>query len=183
MVYPSLIYTAYPLPNTAYLSLDQKDKFFYVLIPFNFVDMALPPRDHRHQYLSFKGLEYTNEDIADFKERLGKIYGREIHQVQVLDFGGLTDLMAEGLCGSRPVGTRAYLEFFSTFRFGKVVLDLDTVGALHFQLGGARRRISWREFILGMGLHTAEEIDSSGFGAYWAENARHIPDKGDLSAY
>ncbi|GKE81314.1 hypothetical protein Tco_1551314 [Tanacetum coccineum] len=43
--------------------------------------------------------------------------------------------------------------------------------------------MSWREFILGMGLHTAEEIESVGFGTYWAKNARQIPDKGDLSAY
>ncbi|GJT06315.1 hypothetical protein Tco_0840777 [Tanacetum coccineum] len=29
---------------------------------------------------------YTNADIADFKERLGRIYSREIHWVQVVDF-------------------------------------------------------------------------------------------------
>ncbi|GJX37309.1 hypothetical protein Tco_0250612 [Tanacetum coccineum] len=34
-----------------------------------------------------------------------------------------------------------------------------------------------------MGLHTVEEIESVGFGAYWAESARQILDKGDLSAY
>ncbi|GKC33695.1 hypothetical protein Tco_1046079 [Tanacetum coccineum] len=42
-------------------------------------------------------------------------------------------------------------------RFREVVLDLDIIGALQFQLVG--------------------------FGAYWAESARQIPDKGDLSAY
>ncbi|GJW49177.1 hypothetical protein Tco_0090528 [Tanacetum coccineum] len=98
-VYQTLIYTAYPLPNTLYLSLDQKDKFFYVLIPFNFRDMDLPPRDQRHQYLRFEGLEYTNDDIADFEERLGKIYSRGVHRVQVYDFSGLTTKMAEGLSG------------------------------------------------------------------------------------
>nr|GEW14467.1 hypothetical protein [Tanacetum cinerariifolium] len=36
---------------------------------FDFVDMALPPRDQRHQYLRFEGLEYTGINIADFKER------------------------------------------------------------------------------------------------------------------
>ncbi|GKC19250.1 hypothetical protein Tco_1021400, partial [Tanacetum coccineum] len=41
--------------------------------------MALPPRDQRHQYLRFEGLEYTNADIADFEERFGKIYGRGIY--------------------------------------------------------------------------------------------------------
>nr|GEX36893.1 hypothetical protein [Tanacetum cinerariifolium] len=38
------------------------------------------------------------------------------------------------------------------------------------------------EFILGMGLHTTEEMDSAGFGTYWAESMKQIPDKGDLSA-
>ncbi|GKF19310.1 hypothetical protein Tco_0067948, partial [Tanacetum coccineum] len=50
------------------------------------------------------------------------------------------------------------LEFFSTFRFGEAMLDLDTTGALLFQLGGVRRRLSWREFILALGLHSAEEM-------------------------
>ncbi|GKD64416.1 hypothetical protein Tco_1306524, partial [Tanacetum coccineum] len=62
-------------------------------------DMALPPRDQRHQYLRFEGLQYTNADITDFETRLGKIYKREVHRVQVFNFGGLTDLMAKGLSG------------------------------------------------------------------------------------
>ncbi|GJR77204.1 hypothetical protein Tco_0089569 [Tanacetum coccineum] len=56
---------------------------------FDFANMALPPRDQRHPYLRFEGLEYTDGDIADFKDRLGKIYGREMHQAesarQILD--------------------------------------------------------------------------------------------------
>ncbi|GKB56336.1 hypothetical protein Tco_0912522 [Tanacetum coccineum] len=60
-------------------------------------DKALPPRDQRHQYLRFEGLEYTEGDIADFETRLAKIYRREVHRVQVFDFGGLPYLMAEGL--------------------------------------------------------------------------------------
>ncbi|GJW30730.1 retrovirus-related pol polyprotein from transposon TNT 1-94 [Tanacetum coccineum] len=61
--------------------------------------MALPPRDQRHQYLRYKGLKYTNADILDFQSRLTRIYRREVHRVQVFDFGGLPDLMAEGLRG------------------------------------------------------------------------------------
>nr|GEW60180.1 hypothetical protein [Tanacetum cinerariifolium] len=61
--------------------------------------MALPPRDQRHQYLIFEGLKYIDADITDFETRLGKIYKKEVHRVQVFDFGGLTDLMAEGLSG------------------------------------------------------------------------------------
>nr|GEV25662.1 hypothetical protein [Tanacetum cinerariifolium] len=40
-------------------------------------DMALSPRDQRHQYLRFEGLEYTDADIADFEMRLGNIYSSE----------------------------------------------------------------------------------------------------------
>ncbi|GJR73157.1 hypothetical protein Tco_0085522 [Tanacetum coccineum] len=50
-------------------------------------------------------------------------------------------------------------------------------------LGGVRHRTSWRQFILALGLHTAEEMKSARFGAYWAESARKIPNKGGLSTY
>ncbi|GKF16393.1 hypothetical protein Tco_0061311, partial [Tanacetum coccineum] len=151
--------------------------------------MALPPHDQRHQYLRYEGLQYTDDDILDFESRLTRIYRREVHRVQVFDFGGLPDLMTEGLSarmlmehrdaqGVSLFNSRAWrrlfdirgplvheliLEFFSTFRFGEIVLDLDTSGALQFQLGGFRRRMSWREFILALGLHTAEiEISYAG---------------------
>nr|GEW13154.1 hypothetical protein [Tanacetum cinerariifolium] len=52
----------------------------------------------------------------------------------------------------------------STLRFGEALLDLDMVGALQFQLGGVRRRMSWREFILALGLHSAEEMQTASFG-------------------
>ncbi|GJR12210.1 hypothetical protein Tco_0794862 [Tanacetum coccineum] len=71
---------------------------------FDFADMALPPRDQRHKYLRFEGLEYTDADIADFEERLEKIYGRGVHRVHVFDFRGLTDLMAERLSGKMLMG-------------------------------------------------------------------------------
>ncbi|GJV57258.1 hypothetical protein Tco_1458263 [Tanacetum coccineum] len=67
--------------------------------------------------------------------------------------------------------------------FGQAILDLDTLGTIQFQLGGARRRMSWREFILSLRLHTEEEMQTVGFGAYWAGSARQIPDKGDLRDY
>ncbi|GJV63356.1 hypothetical protein Tco_1474184 [Tanacetum coccineum] len=50
-------------------------------------------------------------------------------------------------------------------------------------LGGVRRRMSWREFILALGLHIGEEMQTAGFGLYWPNSARQIPKKGDLSAY
>nr|GEV34601.1 hypothetical protein [Tanacetum cinerariifolium] len=175
----------------------------------NFTDLALPPRYQRHQYLKYEGLHYTDADIVDFEPRYARIYRRDVHRVQVFNFGGLPDLMAEGLSGrmliehrdaqgqsvftSRawrqlfdirgPVVHKLILDFFSTFRFGETVLDLDTVRALQFRLGGARHHLSWRQFILALRFHTAEEMETVRFGAYRAESARQIPDKGDLRDY
>nr|GEU94667.1 hypothetical protein [Tanacetum cinerariifolium] len=152
------------------------------------------------------GLQYTDADIVDFETRLARIYKRKLHRVQVFDFEGLPDLISEGLrdrmliehqdaqgqsmftkrAWGRLFEIRGLLvhelipKFFSTFRFGEAVLDLHTVGALQFHLGGLRRRMRWREFILALGLHTAEEIQTAGFGLYRAESARKIPDMGDL---
>ncbi|GKB31229.1 hypothetical protein Tco_0870630 [Tanacetum coccineum] len=132
--------------------------------------MALPPRDQRYQYLRYEGLQYTDTDIADFETRLARIYRREVHRVQVFDFGGLSDLIPEGLStkmlmehrdaqGQSVFTSRAWrrlfdirgplvheliLEFFSMFRFGEAMFDLDTAGALQFQLGGVRRRDFFR---------------------------------------
>ncbi|GKG26959.1 hypothetical protein Tco_0402662, partial [Tanacetum coccineum] len=118
--------------------------------------MAFPPRDQRHQYLRYEGLQYINTDIADFEMRLAKIYKREVHRVQVFDFRVLPDLMDEGLRDRMlmehkdaqgqsvftsqawrrlfdirgPLVHELILEFFSTFWFGEVVLDLDTARAL-----------------------------------------------------
>ncbi|GJW43941.1 hypothetical protein Tco_0072740 [Tanacetum coccineum] len=57
-----------------------------------------------------------------------------------------------------PLVHELILEFFSKFWFGEEVTNLDTAGALQFQLGGARRRLSWRQFILALGLYTTEEM-------------------------
>ncbi|GJW80328.1 hypothetical protein Tco_0144303 [Tanacetum coccineum] len=46
-------------------------------------------------------------------------------------------------------------------RFGEVVLGLDTPVALQFQLGGVKRHMSWRDFILVLGLHSAEEMQTA----------------------
>nr|GEW42347.1 hypothetical protein [Tanacetum cinerariifolium] len=121
----------------------------------DFAYMALPPRDQRYQYLRFEGLQYTDTNIVDFVERLGRIYNIERRLFEI----------------KGPLVYGLILEFFSTFRFGEAVFDLDIAGALQFQLGRVRRRMSQREFILGMGMHTAQEIESVGFSAYWADSA------------
>ncbi|GKA51424.1 hypothetical protein Tco_0744620 [Tanacetum coccineum] len=120
-------------------------------------DIAVPPGDHRHQYLRFEGLQYTEGDIADYETR-DRVYS-------------LAKLRGDYLILEANVH-ELILEFFSTFRFGEAVLDLDLSGALQFQLGKVRRRMSWREFILALGLHTAEEMQTAGFGLYWAMSTR-----------
>ncbi|GKC45681.1 hypothetical protein Tco_1063403 [Tanacetum coccineum] len=142
--------------------------------------MAHPPCDQRHQYLRYEGLLYSDADIVDFKTILARIYRKEVHKVQVFDFGGLQDLMAEGLSARMLMEHR---DAKGVSLFGEAILDLDTPGALQFQLGGARRHMSWSKFIVALGLHTGEEMESPGFVRYWAESARQIPDKGDLRDY
>nr|GFA63643.1 hypothetical protein [Tanacetum cinerariifolium] len=59
----------------------------------------------------------------------------------------------------RPLVRELILEFLSTLRFEVVLLDLDTPSTIQFQLGRAMRRMSQRQFILALGLHTAEEME------------------------
>nr|GFC44560.1 hypothetical protein [Tanacetum cinerariifolium] len=50
-------------------------------------------------------------------------------------------------------------------------------------LGGARRSMTWKQFILALGLHIGWEMAEDRFGAYCLRSARVIPDKGDLNDY
>ncbi|GKD36998.1 hypothetical protein Tco_1257205 [Tanacetum coccineum] len=52
-------------------------------------------------------------------------------------------------------------------RINDTELGLDVADTLCFQLGGARRRMTWREFILALKLHTTKEMAEVGFEAYW----------------
>ncbi|GKE33036.1 hypothetical protein Tco_1452358, partial [Tanacetum coccineum] len=81
-----------------------------------------------------------------------------------------------------PLVWELILEFLSTLQFGEVLLDLDAPNTIQFQLGGAKRR-SWRQFILALGLHIREEMESPSFARYWSESKRMITGKGDLHDY
>ncbi|GKD99166.1 hypothetical protein Tco_1383063 [Tanacetum coccineum] len=81
-----------------------------------------------------------------------------------------------------PLVQEFILEFFSTCRI-RDEMGLDVAGTLCFQMGGARRSMTWRQFILVLGLLTAEEMAEDGFDAYWLGSERLIPDKRDLSDY
>ncbi|GJV95121.1 hypothetical protein Tco_1546698 [Tanacetum coccineum] len=168
----------------------------------------LPPRDQRHLWLRYQVEGYTKEIIYDFKQRLETIFGRQVKRVHILDFEGLTPDMRQDLeermrmvytrddgqevfvnhAWRRLFGIRAplvqdfILEFFITCRI-RDEMGLDVAGTLCFQIGGARCSMTWRQFILALGLHTAEEMAEDGFGAYLLGSERLIPDKGDLSDY
>ncbi|GJZ57350.1 hypothetical protein Tco_0612844 [Tanacetum coccineum] len=187
-----------PLPEPAISCFDDLDFFDdfenkFQAIVYNDAQKSnmapLLPREQRYLFLRYEGLEYTNADITDFESRLERIHIREVHRVPVFDFKGLSNLMAAGLTATLTIEhhDQASMSVFTSHAwrrmFGQAIVELDTPGTLQFQLGGARRRMSWREFILALGLHTEEEMQTPGFGAYWAESARQIPDRGDLSDY
>ncbi|GJU43292.1 hypothetical protein Tco_1200558 [Tanacetum coccineum] len=64
--------------------------------------MALPPREQRHLFLRYKGLEYSDADIADFEVRLARIYRREFVAQLAEHFGLLTAEILGGLTVIAP---------------------------------------------------------------------------------
>ncbi|GJW02369.1 hypothetical protein Tco_1561225 [Tanacetum coccineum] len=111
---------------------------------------------------------YTEEIVHDFEQRLETIFGRQVNRVHILDFEGLTPDMRQDLAERlRMVYTRddgqevfvshtwrrlfeiraplvheILLEFFSTCMIGSEMW-LDVTDTLCFQLGGARRSMTW----------------------------------------
>ncbi|GKD19373.1 hypothetical protein Tco_1208531 [Tanacetum coccineum] len=108
----------------------------------------------------YEGLEYTDSDIADFESRLERIYTREIHKVHVVDFQVMPELLRDELFARMAMEHR---DKAGVVVFREVLLDLDAPGTIQFQLGGAKRCLSYRQFILALGLHTEEEMESPDF--------------------
>nr|GEZ01827.1 hypothetical protein [Tanacetum cinerariifolium] len=121
---------------------------------------------------SVKG--YDEGIVHSYEQRLEMIWGKAVNRVHVLYFAGLTDGMKQTL------GDRLSMVYTG---MSDTEMRLDVADTLCFQLGGARRKMTWRQFILALGLHTEEEIVESGFGAYWSNSERVIPDNGDLNDY
>ncbi|GKE09671.1 hypothetical protein Tco_1413222, partial [Tanacetum coccineum] len=111
-----------------------------------------------------------------------------VNQLHVLDFAGLTDGVRQTL-GDRlsMVYTRddedALFTSHAWRRMSDTKIGLDVAATLCFQLGGSRRTMTWRQYILALGLHSKEEMAEPGFRAYWAGSERVIPDKGGLRDY
>ncbi|GJU19681.1 hypothetical protein Tco_1153023 [Tanacetum coccineum] len=67
-----------------------------------------------------------------------------------------------------PLVREFILEFLSTCRMSDTKMGLDVADTLCFQLGGAKRRMTWRQFILALGLHIEQEM---------AEARGQVPEK------
>ncbi|GJS70211.1 hypothetical protein Tco_0703052 [Tanacetum coccineum] len=116
-------------------------------------------------------------EAKDLAVRLRMVYSREGQQVFVSHAW-------RRLFGIRaPLVHEFILEFLNTCRMSDTEMGLDVADTLCFQLGGVRRRVTWRHFILALGLHTEQEMTEAWFGAYWDGSDRVIPDKGDLRDY
>nr|GEX76849.1 hypothetical protein [Tanacetum cinerariifolium] len=87
---------------------------------------------------------------------------QKVHGLEYTDVG-IADFEERG-----PLVRELILEFLSTLRFREVLLDVDAPGTIQFQLGGAMRRLSWSQFILALGLHTREEMESPSFARFAA---------------
>ncbi|GKE93049.1 hypothetical protein Tco_1574144, partial [Tanacetum coccineum] len=114
--------------------------------------MALPPRDQRHQYLRYEGLQYSDADIVDFEVRLARIYRREVHRVQ--GYSGVSLFTSRAWRWQfdirGPLVHELILEFFSTFRFREAVLDLDKPRALQFYARQIPDKGDLRDYWIGI---------------------------------
>ncbi|GJU83325.1 hypothetical protein Tco_1285690 [Tanacetum coccineum] len=75
------------------------------------------------------------------------------------------------------------LEFLSSFKFRDHVVELDIDDTIVFQLGGTRRSMSMRQFILALGLYTEEEINNNLFGLFCDACFRNRPNNYNLTDY
>nr|GEU32135.1 hypothetical protein [Tanacetum cinerariifolium] len=60
-----------------------------------------------------------------------------------------------------PLDHEFILDFLSTCRMSDTKMGLDVADTICFHLGGVRRRMTWRQFILALGLHTKHEMEEA----------------------
>nr|GEW57393.1 hypothetical protein [Tanacetum cinerariifolium] len=143
----------------------------------------LPPRDQRHPWIFYQVEGYIKEIVHDFKQRLETIFDRHVNRVHILYFEGLTLDMRQDLAErmrmvytegdwqevfmshtwrrliriQAPLVQEFIFEFFSICRIENE-MGLDVTATLCLQMGVSRRSMTWRQFILALGLHTNEEM-------------------------
>ncbi|GKE84107.1 hypothetical protein Tco_1557849, partial [Tanacetum coccineum] len=143
----------------------------------------LPHRDLRHPWLRYQVhvLDFTGltkgirQTLGD---RLSMIYTRDDGQALFTSHAWRRLFEIRG-----PLVREFIMEFLSTSRMSDMDMGLDVADTLCFQLSRARRKMTWRQFILALGLHTEEKMADAGFGAYWQGSERVIPEKRDLIDY
>nr|GFB27257.1 hypothetical protein [Tanacetum cinerariifolium] len=103
-----------------YDEVKQNVLYFNDLFPFNiiYLDDLKSGKDNddneiymiqssgRHPFFRYQGLQYFDQDIADFEKRLERIHDRGTHRVQVLDFKGMRELIKDVLYARIPMEHR-----------------------------------------------------------------------------
>ncbi|GJT63757.1 hypothetical protein Tco_1015237 [Tanacetum coccineum] len=108
----------------------------------------LLPREQRHRFLRYEGLEYTDLDIADFEMAM-----EHRDEAGVVVF---TSQAWRRLFETRgPLVWELILEFLSTLKFGEVLLDLDAPDTIQrFTIGRkSGAHISSRRFVGRLAQH------------------------------
>ncbi|GJR80139.1 hypothetical protein Tco_0150924 [Tanacetum coccineum] len=101
----------------------------------------LPHRDLRHPWLIYEVDGYDKGIVHSYEKRLKTIWGRPVNRVHVLDFAGLTDGMRQTL------GDRLSMVYAGDD--GHALFTSHAWRRL-FEPSGARRRMTWRKFILAL---------------------------------
>nr|GEV52855.1 hypothetical protein [Tanacetum cinerariifolium] len=110
-------------------------------------DLEIEPP--RHPWLRYQVERYTKDIVHDYDHRLETIYGRSVNRVHILNFEDLTPEMRRDLAVRLRM---VYNEYYG--QISDTEMGLDVADTLCFQLGGVRRRMTWRQIILALGLHT-----------------------------
>nr|GEU38085.1 reverse transcriptase domain-containing protein [Tanacetum cinerariifolium] len=144
-----------------YNEVEQNVLYFNDLFHFNiiYLDDLKSDKDNDDNEINMiqsSGEGYIEDIVHDFEQRLEMIFRR------------LFEIRA-------PLVQEFILEFFNTCRISSE-MGIDVADTLCFRLGGARRSMTWRQFILATGLHTVEEIVKNEFEAYWSGSER-TPEK------
>ncbi|GKB58993.1 hypothetical protein Tco_0915179 [Tanacetum coccineum] len=141
------------------------------------INITQPSRYQRHIWLWYQVDRYIKDIVHNYEHKLETIWGRSVNRVYLLDFDDLTPDMRQDLA--------VILRMVYTGAMGSsdTEMGLDVADTLCFQLGGVRRRMTWRQFIMALGLHTEQEMAEAGFGAYWADSDRETVPQDDNLFY
>ncbi|GKD71524.1 hypothetical protein Tco_1325614, partial [Tanacetum coccineum] len=145
-------------------------------------------------WVKFNSYDFTPDNLKEFRKRYSKLLRKEIEGPEALDyaeFSTLHDGVAlqnlDQFCHvsyrhddriftsqewnklfkiQEPVVKEYVMEFLSCFTFKDHVVELDIADTMVFQLGGVKRSMSMRQFILALGLYIPEEMNNNLFGPF-----------------